>query len=463
MKGKLVIAGLGPGPLGMLTEAAKQAVLNADKVFVQTARHPAVSALINMGVDVQPLDELYQSAQDFDALNAAVAKTVLDSAVLRHTVFAVSGHGLTGQAVMADILKKADDCGVQTVVCPGIGFEDAAIAAAKLDVSKGYAVHVGAVRAQSMDSAVINVVLDVDTRLRAGEIKIELMKRYEDETVVYLIQADASRIGCTGLPLAELDRQQYFDAFTAVVLPAQPLLDKQRFTVSDLVEICRILRAPGGCPWDREQTHTSIRRNMMEECCEAMAAISEGDDRHLCEELGDVMLQVALHAQMASEEGSFELLDVATAICQKMIRRHPHIFGQERADTAMDVVDTWERIKEQERNGVPKNPFQKVGEGLPALMRSQELQKIFFGEEKDVDLITKALADALDELSLSADVHAAERHAGEALWTICRLLRVFDVHAETALSDRCAMEVDRHQDMDNACETEIMMTKYDDC
>lgn len=444
MKGELIIVGLGPGPAGMLSEENKQAIIGADKVYAQTERHPVVSALADMGVNIQTLDDLYRNAQDFDVLNECIVETVLRSAAARRTAFAVNGHALTGQAAVADIIQAAEEKGINTVVYPALGLEAAAIAAAKLDASMGYAVHVGAVCAQSMDTSMINVVLDLDTKLKAGDVKIELMKRYADETTAYFVQTDENGIACRRIELSELDRQDHFHAFTALVLPARPLLSRQRFTAADLVEICRILRAPQGCPWDREQTHISIRRNMMEECCEAMAAISEGDAAHLCEELGDVLLQVALHAQIASEEGDFGFLDVTTGICEKMLRRHPHIFGEEKAETSADVLNTWERIKQQERNGAPKNPLQKVGEGLPALMRSQELQRMLNGI-KDADFVKKTLNDAIEGVLNSPDPQIAQRYAGEALWMVCLLFGNRDVHAETALHDRCAWEVERHR------------------
>jgi len=442
---KLFIVGMGPGPFSMITQGALSILKEADTVFVQTKEHPVVSKLVSLGIHVDCLDKLYEDALDFDELNQSLVTRALEAVKTKNTALAVSGHGLIAQSVMAPLMTQAMEQGVEILVHPGIGYEDAALAACKLSAAEGYVLHIGTVRMDSVVSEKINIVVDLDTRLRASEAKVALMKRFSDDTPVHFVQCDGDEYISRSIALFDIDRQETYDASTVLVLKAQPLLEKQRFTASDLIKICRILRAPDGCPWDREQTHHSIRKNMMEECCEAMAAISEGDDEHLCEELGDVLLQIALHATMAEEDGSFDLYDIATGICTKMIRRHPHIFGTAKADTSAQVLQNWEIIKETERNGKPKNKLKKVGEGLPALMRAQELQKKLVGKTGDMSLAQEALMASIAQLNLpSDDPERQEKAAGEALWSLCEWLRQKDVHAETALSDECMAKVEHY-------------------
>ena len=129
------------------------------------------------------------------------------------------------------------------------------------------------------------------------------------------------------IPLVELDRRRAFTPFCTLVVPRLELREKECFAMEDLIEVCRILRSPEGCLWDREQTHDSLRRNLLEEAYEVLGAIQEGDPFHMAEEFGDLLLQIALHAVIGEEHGEYDITDVATGICQKMMRRHPHVFG----------------------------------------------------------------------------------------------------------------------------------------
>ncbi len=433
---KLSIVGLGPGPFSLITQAALCCMRQADVVYVQTQRHPAVKALFELGIPLVFIDELYQNAEDFDSLNQAVVQKVL-SDDRGHIVFAASGHGIIGSSAVPMMLEKAKERDIKTQVYPGLGYE-AAIAACRMDTARGYSVHIGALKAETLDCAKVNIVADVDSKLKASEAKIALMERFSDDMEMYIVRCEGEALVSDRIQLCMLDRQQSYDASTTLVVPPVPLESRQHFSATDLMEIIRILRSPNGCPWDREQTHLSIRRNMLEEACEAMAAISQGDDDHLCEELGDVLLQIALHAAMAQEAGAFDFTGVATGICQKMIRRHPHIFADEEASTSAEVLQKWENIKQQERNGAPQNPLRKIGLGLPSLMRAQELQKEMAercaDEHAAQQKVYAALADFADT---GSDMAKQEQSAGLALWALCEWLLRKDIHAETALSDVC--------------------------
>ena len=151
---------------------------------------------------------------------------------------------------------------------------------------------------------------------------------------------------------------------------------KEKYTLEDLQRLMTLLRSPGGCAWDREQTHESIRRNLIEEAYEAAGAIDEGDRDHLLEELGDVLLQVVFHAELEREQGGFDLSDVADGTCKKLLRRHPHVFGAERAENGDGALDLWEAAKRRERKDQTlAGSMEAVTESLPALWRAEKLQK----------------------------------------------------------------------------------------
>ena len=165
----------------------------------------------------------------------------------------------------------------------------------------------------------------------------------------------------------------------------------------NLVSTVETLRSPGGCPWDREQTHASLKRNLLEECYEVLEAIDGNSADKLCDELGDILTQVVFHAQMASEAGQFTIEDVAAGVNAKLVRRHPHVFGGTTASDAREVEHNWERLKEQE--GVRKSPVDGIPKELPALAYAQLMQdrvgKVGF-EWEDVSGVLDKVAEEVN-------------------------------------------------------------------
>jgi len=210
--------------------------------------------------------------------------------------------------------------------------------------------------------------------------------------------------------------------------------------ISRLHEIVRALRAPGGCPWDREQTHESLRGALIEECYEVIDAIERRDDDNLKEELGDLLLNVVMHAQMAGERGAFVLEEVAAEVCEKMIRRHPHVFGDKLADTSAQVLRQWDQIKQAEKGKAPASLLDGVPAAQPALLRAQTIQKKAGRAGFDwrdaapvFDKLGEEIAEVRDALA-SGDQQAVEQEVGDILFTAVNLARKLGVDAETALS-----------------------------
>lgn len=213
---------------------------------------------------------------------------------------------------------------------------------------------------------------------------------------------------------------------------------KDSYDVSDLREIVRILRAPGGCPWDREQTHESIRRNFIEEAYEAAEAIDEQNPDHLREELGDVLLQVVLHAQMEEEEGRFDLNDVADGICKKLIYRHPHIFGDVTASNSEEVLRNWDALKRIEKGQASyADTMDAVAGSLPALMRAEKVQKAAGKVGFDWPDVSGALDKLHEELSeltraVNEETNIAEE-LGDLLFSAVNAARLLTLDAEELL------------------------------
>jgi tetrapyrrole methylase family protein/MazG family protein len=203
---------------------------------------------------------------------------------------------------------------------------------------------------------------------------------------------------------------------------------------STLVDIIARLRAPDGCPWDKQQTHLSLKPNLLEECYEALEAIDEGDDRKLCEELGDILMQIALHSQMGQEDGQFSVEDVLRSINTKLIRRHPHVFGTTKVSSSQDVIQNWEAIKREEKgttsvlDGLPK--------GMPALAYSQAMQRraarVGF-DWKEIEGVIDKLGEEVEELRKSTSHEERVREFGDVLFALVNVARRLDVESEEAL------------------------------
>lgn len=216
------------------------------------------------------------------------------------------------------------------------------------------------------------------------------------------------------------------------------LLNKKHYNVDDLVHIVQILRHPGGCPWDGEQTHQSIRRNFLEEAYEAVEAIDQDSTEHLKEELGDVLLQVVFHASIEEDAGRFDLNDVADGICRKLIYRHPHVFGDVTVHSTGEVLSNWEELKRKEKGQATQaDAVDAVARTLPALWRAEKVQKKAAKVGFDWDDVSGAmdkLSEELDEVraAIAGDGDPAEE-LGDLLFAAVNVSRFLEVDPEDAL------------------------------
>ncbi len=232
------------------------------------------------------------------------------------------------------------------------------------------------------------------------------------------------------------------------------LLSLDRYGFDELCEVVEVLRSNGGCPWDKEQTHKSLRRDFIEETYEVIEAIDTSDPALLREELGDVMLQVVFHADIEREEGRFNIDDVANDICMKLIHRHPHVFGELELNNSAAVLENWDKIKgvEKQRNTLTDS-LRSIPPMLPALMRAQKVGKkaSFFDFEKVEDVYAK-LYEEIDEVREAArsgnDEDIAEE-LGDLLLTVTSLARKIGVDCEQALYNATNKFIDRFERVEN--------------
>jgi len=226
--------------------------------------------------------------------------------------------------------------------------------------------------------------------------------------------------------------------------------DLSQFTA--LVDIIARLRAPDGCPWDKKQTHASLRKNLLEECYEVLEALDEGNADKLCDELGDLLMQVVLHTQIAAEAGEFELGDVVNSITTKLIHRHPHIFGSKKVKDAEEVALNWEELKQEERGGT--SILASAPKQMPALGYSQEIQRrvaqVGFDWE-DIDGVIEKLTEEISELKRADSQERKAQEFGDLLFTLANIARRLGIDLEAALREANQRFYRRFSYMEGVC------------
>lgn len=421
----ITILGLGPGDPALLTRAAWDACCQVDEIYVRTTQHPTVAAL-PAGLAVHSFDAVYDTAKDFAAVYAEIARQVVALGRRAEGVlYAVPGDPAVGEATTWLIRQQAAEAGIPVQVIHGVSFVEPACLALALDPLERDglqvldAMVVAAGHAPPFDPSRPALLAQCYSRSLAGDVKLTLLHSFGHEHPVAVLQAvGTARQELRWVPLFELDRDPRFDHLTTLyVPPAGPLGSYGR-----LQEIVAHLRAPDGCPWDREQTLQTLRKDLLEETYELLEALDKDDDGQIGEELGDLALLVAMLAQIAAEEERVKWPQVMEHINEKLIRRHPHVFGDVQVSGAAEVLDNWARIKDAERaaqnNDAPGSPLDSVPTALPALALASKYQS------------------RLARMGMTPRL-PADNALGVALWNLVGEARAAGVDAETALRETC--------------------------
>lgn len=455
------VLGLGPGPADLVTPRTMELMAGADEVLVRTSRHPCVEELASRGLRLRSLDHCYEGAADMEDAYRRMAEEVLRAAREKGVAYyAVPGHPLVAERSVQLLLGGDAEIRLHAAV----SFLDAMLVPLRRELLEGVLLldgdRLAAGEYRSLDPRRGLIIAQVDSRLKASDVKLALLETYPAEHEIAVVTA-AGTAGerVEAIPLEELDRAERFDHLTSLYVPPLPEGEIHDFT--RLLEVVARLRGPGGCPWDRRQTHETLARHMVEEAHEAVDAIRRHDWEHLSEELGDLLLQVALHAQLGSEEGSFDMRDVLRHIIEKLVRRHPHVFGEADLRTPEEVVARWEQIKAEEREIAERKKegaslLDGVSEGLPALVHAFKLQsraaRVGFDWEAGRDVLPK-LGEELRELEevLRRGEGDLEGELGDMLFTLVNVCRHYRVDPEVALRRASRKFVARFQEMEKRC------------
>ncbi|WP_196603034.1 nucleoside triphosphate pyrophosphohydrolase [Pectinatus frisingensis] len=438
--GSINIIGLGPSDGGLITKEAWNLLSSAKPLRLRTKYHPAVRAIEEAKINFISYDCMYEQQESFDAVYAKISESVVNCAAAgEEVVYAVPGSPLVAEETVTLIRTMAAKKNINIKIYPGMSFLELLYARLEVDPINGMLVTDAlALGQQPFDTSVGTVVTQLYDAHTASEVKLTLMDSLPDDYEVILLH----RLGLADekierMPLYEIDRHKEIDYLTSLYVPKQSTGQKS-FTLTPLMDIIKRLREPGGCPWDIVQTHKSLRRNLVEEVYEVIEAIDMNDPTLLCEELGDLLMQVVFHARMAEETGLFSIQDVVDGVTAKLVRRHPHVFGDVTVKDAGEVLMNWEAIKRQEKQ-YRKSVLDGIPKDLPSLMSAYKLQnkasKVGF-DWPDIKPVWEKLAEEIKELQQAAagsDKSAVEEELGDVLFTVVNLSRFLQVDAEMAL------------------------------
>lgn len=444
MKSKITIAGLGSGKADELTLGVLKALEEAEQVILRTGRHGIASFLKENGITFDTLDDIYEKSESFDGLYPEMIRRIKAAADKGGLVLGVPGHPLIGERLTFELIKELKNTNYELQILPGISQASSFIAEIGRCSVEGIKILTASeLKPSELDPGLPTVIMELDNEILASEMKIRLLEVYPPETEVLISrQLEDGSSHVEEIPLHTLDHGRRFDHTSCLYMPVLSLKELTNYKFRHLTEIMAILRSPEGCPWDREQTHESLKQYFIEETYEVLEAINLKDADKLIEELGDVLLQVVFHAQIASEHGEFTINDVISGICRKMIDRHTHIFGDARADTAEQVIGNWEAIKKKEKGLKSHTQVLKdIPAILPALMRSYKVQKkaalVGFDWDKPEDAMAKAEEEfrELKEAYLSGRKEDIREELGDLLFAIVNVSRFLKVEPEQALTE----------------------------
>ena len=388
---------------GDLTARGKKAIKSASYVFSRNKMRgvtECASVLFPNATSYTELDEMI------------VAHLLKKESEGESVVFAVNGDGFSDTAVKM-LEEKTEVCVVAGVSeNRGRKQSSSAVFMSVYDIDEH----------TFFDTALAHIIYDIDCREVISDAKLTLLDYYDGETIVTLSDGKTNE----NIPLFEIDRAKKYKV-ASLFIPAQPdFTKKKRFEINDLLRVMRRLTAPDGCPWDKVQTHESIRVNMLEEAYEAVDAIDKNDIDNMIEELGDVLLQVVFHCDMAEREGEYNLNDVITGTCDKLISRHTHIFGENKAENEAEALGFWEKAKAKEKHyAMLKEQIERIPDTFPALLASEKFIKKAnkYGANITSEVLTEKVQKAMENNDFVS-----------ALYSIVFLCSISGISPETELN-----------------------------
>ncbi|MEI4771509.1 nucleoside triphosphate pyrophosphohydrolase [Psychrobacillus sp. FJAT-51614] len=438
---EITIIGLGASDLDQLPLGIYKKLKASEHLYVRTEQHPVLQELKTEGLTWTSFDGIYMKNDQFEGVYEEIVENLLQLAIANPVTYAVPGHPLVAEQTVQLLIEAEQQGKAKIKIEGGQSFLDPIFGALRIDPIEGFQLLDGTSLKRDdiqMNSHVL--IGQVYDAFSASEVKLTLMEKYPDEYEVTIVtSAGSNQEKLTKVPLYELDRVMVLDNLTTLYVPPIPHQENRLKEWQTLRKIVADLRGPNGCPWDKEQTHTTLKKYAVEEVYELLQAIDEEDDDHIVEELGDVLLQVFLHAQIGEDNGYFSLEDVLESVSDKMIRRHPHVFGDVIANNSEDVLRNWQQIKAEEKKEHVESLLDGELRTDSSLLTSYNYQKrvakVGF-DWPDVsgawDKFEEELIEWKKELK-DGNTDTQTDELGDVLFTIVNLARFYGLSPEQAM------------------------------
>lgn len=457
---QITLLGLGPGDPGLLTRQVWDVLQSVSEIYLRTRQHPTVSSL-PPHLTLHSFDHLYETADQFEQVYEQIIQQILELGQRPEgVIYAVPGDPFVAEATCPEIARRARARGIPVRTLAGISFLEPTWSALGLDpfprLTLADAFELASAHHPPFPPDFPALIAQIHSRHMASEVKLTLMAHYPDEHPVKLVHGagtDAELV--EDLPLYEIDRSPHTGLLTSLYVP--PLARYTSF--ESFQEVVARLRAPDGCPWDRKQTHHTLRPYLIEEAYEALDALDSEDPAKLAEEMGDLLFQIVIHAQIAAEDGEFTMADIVQGISTKLIRRHPHVFGDVKVEGVEGVLVNWEKLKAEERAAKgesAKSLLDGVPKAFPALAQSaayqQRAARVGF-DWPDVEGVFDKIAEELEEIRTAPDAVARAAEIGDLLFVITHLANWYEVNPEDALRETNARFRQRFSHIENSART----------
>lgn len=449
---KLIIAGLGPGPIGHMSQETLEIISRGYKLILRTGRHPAAEDLARRGILFTTYDNFYEEKKTFEE----VYRSIVDDLITLHEnngdtlVYCVPGNPLLYEDSVELLLCECKKRKIEYRIIPAMSFVDTLLPLIGISSVDGLLLlDALKIKASDINTDRHTIFVQVYNRFVAADLKLLLLEFYSPQQEVIVVRAAGvkDQEKKETVMLCEMDHLEWFDHLTSVyIAPIPSLLQKRSdtYSVEELFTVMERLLSPQGCPWDREQDHNSLKPYLVEETYEVIEAIDEEDMGKMQEELGDLLLQIVFHAMLAQNSNHFQFKDIVKGISEKMIRRHPHVFGNVQAANSDEVLKNWEQIKAREKAenevSIPgeKRVLAGINRSLPALLLAQDIQKKARKagfDWKDINGPWDKVFEEINELKDAAGGNNTdiEDELGDLLFAVVNLARFLKVCPETAL------------------------------
>lgn len=448
--GKIIVIGMGSGDISGINNLGLSFIENNKKIFTRTNRHPVIEELKNYK-EIISFDEIYEKVDFIEEVDEIIANKLINISEIEDVIYLVPGSPF--------VLEKSVELLIERVtnleIINNQSFVDLVFSRI-FHVTEGYKTISGRdYKNSKVDFSLDLVIQEIDSEFLLDEIMLEVGEIYPSNSKFSIVKDG-------GLSTEEI----YSDFLENYSRKTQPnhqttlVLHKpdKVFDFSDLVEIADTLRGPEGCPWDIEQTHKSMRQDLLEEAYEVVDAINREDPDSVSEELGDLMFQVVMHSQIASENGDFNIIDVINKVNNKLILRHAHVFTDLILDKSSKVLQNWDSIKYSQRN---LNKFWERlndSKGLPSTIRAYKIidkvTRIGFDWDETGEILGKVKEEYGEVLEALENPENLKEELGDLLFTVSNLCHHLGYEPELLLSEACDKFVSRFKTMEEFAEKE---------